>query len=116
MALTDIVIRKTTCPADKKHIKKYDAHGLFVIFNRNGRKIFRYRFTLAGKEKLMTLGDYPALSLKDARKEVATYKATVLAGTDPAIERERKRNALTLPSQNYCSLRLNQWRVNGLRM
>jgi len=99
MALTDIVIKKTSCPANKKSIKKYDADGLFLIFNRNGRKIWRYRFTLAGKEKLMTLGDYPALSLKDARKEVATYKAAVLAGIDPAIERAQKKRVEVAESE-----------------
>jgi len=89
MALTDVLIRKTTCPDGKRSIKRYDGKGLFMVFQSNGRKIWRYRFTLAGKEKLMTLGDYPAMRLKEARKEAEQYNAAVLRGIDPAIERAK---------------------------
>jgi integrase len=93
MALTDVLIRKTSCPADKKQIKKYDAKGLFMVFKYTGKKVWRYRFTLAGKEKLLTLGDYPSVSLKDARKMAQGYSASVLKGIDPAIERAKEKRA-----------------------
>jgi len=89
MALTDVLIRKTSCPDGKRSIKRYDAKGLFMVFQSNGRKIWRYRFTLAGKEKLMTLGDYPEVTLAAARKMRTKYSADVLRGIDPAMSRAK---------------------------
>jgi len=93
MALTNVQIKQTSCPDDKAQIKKYDAHGLFMVFKRNGRKIWRYRFTLAGKEKLLTLGDYPDVSLKEARNMVKVHNADVLRGVDPSLKRAELKEA-----------------------
>jgi len=93
MALTDVLIRKTACPADKAQVKKYDANGLFMVFKRSGKKVWRFRFTMDGKEKLLTLGDYPHVSLKDARKMAADYSTQVLNNNDPALVRAKQKHA-----------------------
>ena len=93
MALTNVQIRQTSCPSGKKQIKKYDAHGLFMVFKSNGRKIWRYRFTLVGKEKLLTLGDYPTVSLKEARNMAKLHNADVLRGVDPSLARAKRKES-----------------------
>jgi len=93
MALTNVQIKQTSCPDGKKQIKKYDGDGLFMLFRCNGRKIWRYRFTLAGKEKLLTLGDYPKLSLKEARDLATIHNGDVLRGVDPSLARAKAKKA-----------------------
>ena len=57
-----------------------------------GRKIFRYTYrNLAGKQKRVVLGVFPAFSLAKARERALELSAEVLKGNDPVAELERKR-------------------------
>ncbi len=74
MALTDVKVRSA-----KPRVKPYklsDANGLYVLVNTNGGKYWRFKYQYAGKEKLLSLGAYPVLSLAEARE---------LRGSDLAI-------------------------------
>jgi len=91
MALTDVQIRKKTCPTDKKQIKLYDGDGLFVLIKSNGSKLWRMRYKMAGKEKALALGSYPDVKLKEARRLTGEYNADVLRGVDPAMVRAKNK-------------------------
>lgn len=67
MSLTDTTLR--TAKPQKKQYKLYDEGGLFIIVAPSGGKWWRLKYRYDGKEKLISLGTYPATSLKDARKE-----------------------------------------------
>ncbi len=65
MPLTDIAIRRAQ-PA-KKSRKMFDGRGLYLeVAPREGKWRFKYRF--GGKEKRLSLGVYPDVSLKEARQ------------------------------------------------
>jgi len=89
MALTDVKIKQTVCPVGKKQIKLYDADGLYVQINSSGSKLWRLKYKLAGKEKLLALGRYPDVSLKEARGEAKLHNADVLRGVDPSLARAK---------------------------
>ena len=57
MALTDTAIRVTK--PGHKPFKMYDRDGLFLLVNRGGSKLWRWRHRVGGKEKLMALGELP---------------------------------------------------------
>jgi Arm DNA-binding domain len=61
MALTDTAVRGMK-PA-RKPFKVYDRHGLFLLVNPGGSKLWRWRYRFESKEKLMALGEYPLVSL-----------------------------------------------------
>ena len=65
MALTDTVIR-TAKPRDKPY-KMADEKGMFLYITPRGGKLWRLKYRFNGKEKLLSLGAYPDVSLKDAR-------------------------------------------------
>jgi len=67
MALTDPEIRNAK-PGDKP-FKLYDAGGLFLLIQKNGGKWWRLKYRFAGKEKLLSMGAYPDVGLKEARKK-----------------------------------------------
>ena len=46
-----------------------DAGGLFLLVTPAGGKLWRLKFRIAGKEKLLSLGGWPEVSLATARKE-----------------------------------------------
>lgn len=65
MALTDLKIKKTK--AANRPYKLYDSLGLFVLVNPNGSKLWRQKYQLDGKERLIAHGSYPAVALREAR-------------------------------------------------
>ena len=66
MPLTDLKIRSTK-PGDKP-IKLPDGHGLYLEVRPTGSKLWRYRYKIAGKENTFAIGEYPAVTLQDARQ------------------------------------------------
>jgi Arm DNA-binding domain len=88
MKLTDLAI-KAAKPRDKP-FKLSDSHGLFLLVNPGGSKLWRWRYRFDRKEKLMALGEYPIMSLARARELHFAGRKTLAAGIDPMAERKAK--------------------------
>ncbi len=67
MALTDISVR--TAAAKEKQYKLPDGKGLHLLVHTNGSKYWRFRYRFGDKEKMLAIGVYPEVSLKDARNK-----------------------------------------------
>lgn len=61
-----------------------DTNGLCVEVRPTGSKAWRYRFRHSGKASIITLGEYPAMSLSEARAERDKARALVKRGANPA--------------------------------
>ena len=86
MPLTDTTIRNAK-PGEKP-VKMYDERGLFVIVSLAGGKWWRFRYSFDGKEKLLSLGVYPDVSLRDAREKGDAARKRIAQGADPGAERK----------------------------
>ena len=89
MALTDTAIRGTK--PGKKPFKIYDREGLFLLVNPGGSKLWRWRYRFDGKEKLMALGEYPLVTLGQARELHLAARKTLASGADPMAARKAAR-------------------------
>ena len=58
---------KTSKPKDKDY-KLFDGGGLFLLIATSGGKRWRLKYRFNNKEKIIALGTYPSISLKDARE------------------------------------------------
>ena len=87
MALTDIAIRQAK-PAAKPY-KLADGAGLYLLVTPAGGKLWRLKYRVAGKEKLMAFGAYPEVSLADARKRRDEAKEQIAISKDPSREKQR---------------------------
>lgn len=87
--LTDIAIRKSK-PSGKP-IKLSDGHGLHLFVSPAGGKSWRFRYEIGGKEKLLTLGKYPAMGIADARTARDKAKAILAEGRDPSVAKKQSR-------------------------
>ncbi len=67
MALTDVKV-KTAKPKEKPY-KLADSGGMYLLINANGSKYWRMKYRFAGKEKMLSIGVYPDVSLADAREK-----------------------------------------------
>jgi integrase len=70
-----------------------DTNGLCIEIRPSGGKVWRYRFRHAGKASIVTLGEYPAMSLAVARAERDKARAVVRGGASPAQVAKSERAA-----------------------
>jgi integrase len=92
MPLTDTAIRNAK--AETKARKLFDERGLYLLVTPDGGKWWRFKYRFAGKEKLLSLGVYPDVGLKQAREKRDDSRKLVAAGVDPSAERQAARAAL----------------------
>jgi integrase len=105
MTLTDFTISKAK-PREKPY-KLSDEKGLFLLISPPGRtsksvvsRLWRIKYRFSGKEKLLALGSYPAVSLAEARKRRETARELLARGIDPAVERKAEKHARQLRAEN----------------
>ncbi|WP_437343199.1 Arm DNA-binding domain-containing protein [Phycobacter sedimenti] len=60
-----------------------------MLVNPNGSKLWRFTYRLMGKEKLLSFGKYPDLSLKQARDKRDEARKVLAEGKDPSFERRK---------------------------
>lgn len=86
MALTDVQIRKTKRP--EKTQRLYDEKGLYLELSPAGGKWWRFKYRFADKEKRLSLGTYPEVSLSFARDRRDEARKLVAQGVDPGEKRK----------------------------
>jgi len=92
MALTDTAIRNAN--AETKAHKLFDERGLYLLVTPDGGKWWRFKYRFGGKEKLLSLGVYPDVGLKQAREKRDEARKLVAANINPSAERQAARAAL----------------------
>ena len=90
--LSDTKIKRAK-PKEKMY-KMFDGDGLYLEVKPSGRKVWRVKYRFAGKEKTYTIGDYPVISLSNARAITREIKQKVLEGVDP-VEKRKNENKKT---------------------
>ncbi|MDR2075812.1 MAG: Arm DNA-binding domain-containing protein [Desulfovibrio sp.] len=88
MPLTDTAIRAVK-PAEKPQ-KLFAGNGLFLFAAPSGIKSWRLKYRFQGKEKFLSLGQYPQTSLKEAREHCADARKNLSGGIAPSAEKEVK--------------------------
>ena len=87
--LSDKEIR-AAAPREKAY-KLFDGEGLFLEVPPKQKKRWRIKYRFEGKEKSLSLGNYPDVSLKSARIKRAEIKELVASGIDPSQIRKDKK-------------------------
>jgi integrase len=111
MALTDVAIRNTKPGA--KAIKLADGGGMFLLVTPAGGKLWRLKFRIGGREKLLALGSYPEIGLGEARRRREEARELIALGKDPSREKQREKvrsrikaaDTFTAICNEYCAKR-----------
>lgn len=85
--LSDVKARKAA--AREKDYKLADSLGLFLLVRPNGSKLWRMKYRHLGKEKLLSFGSYPEVTLAQARERRDAARAQIRNGLDPSFEKKR---------------------------
>jgi integrase len=86
----------TDSPSREAEYTDAECIGLHLRVSKNGRKFFQHRYRHLGRKKCMSLGEYPHISLQEARQRVSEHKTLLARDLDPADERSQKRDDITL--------------------
>ena len=90
--LTDTLI-KSLKPKEKPY-KVSDSGGLYLTVTPSGSKLWRLDYRFAGKRKTLSLGEYPYISLAEARDRREEAKRDLAHGIDPGIKKRVQKEAL----------------------
>ena len=89
--LTDAKLRALK-PKDKLY-RVADGNGLVIEISKSGARLWRYRYRYGGKATMASLGEYPSVSLSDARSERDRIRGLLRGGANPSLVRRTERAA-----------------------
>ncbi len=107
MALTNTTIKNIT-PKEKTS-KFYDERGLYLEVSPNGGKWWRLKYRFGGKEKRLSLGVYPDVSLKDARERRDEARKLLANKIDPSEHRKAQKAAGANGRRNSFEVVAREW-------
>ncbi len=103
MSLTELAVRKAK-PAEKPR-KMTDGGGLYLLVHPNGGKYWQLAYRFDGKQKTLSIGVYPTVTMADAREQRSRAKKQLSLGIDPSFEKkETKRVEQSTISNSFFSL------------
>lgn len=107
MPLTDVFCRNVK-PSEKPQ-KISDGGGLFLLVEPRGSKLWRLAYRFNGKQKTLSLGIYPAVSLKDARDHRERAKELLARGIDPGEHKKQEKRKKRLEAGNTFEMVAREW-------
>jgi integrase len=100
MPLTDVRVRNAK-PTSKPQ-RLWDSGGLYLEVSPAGGKLWRFKYRFDGKEKLLALGKWDTVTLREARELRDDWKKFLAKGTDPSVvRRQAKRDAAHRAENNF---------------
>ena len=105
--LSDVFLKKIKNTSSQKRFS--DGGGLFIQVSPNGTKLWRMAYRFGGKQKLLSFGAYPAVSLKRARQLRDEAKEQLAAGIDPGVHKKALKAATELKHQNSFEVVAREW-------
>lgn len=104
--LTELQV-KNAKPAPKD-AKLFDGGGLFLLITPTGGKLWHFKYRFAGKEKKLTFGAYPTISLAEARQRRGDAKKLLANGVDPG-EVKKAQKAEQAAEQTTFEMVAREW-------
>ena len=109
MPLTDKQIK--LYKAESKTKKLYDEKGLYLEVAPSGGKWWRLKYRFDKKEKRISLGVYPSVSLKEARTRRDDAKKLLANGVDPSEYKKQQKEDYTAKHVNTFEMIAREWFV-----
>lgn len=110
--LTELQVRAAK-PSEKLQ-KLTDEKGLYLAVLPSGVKSWRLKYFFAGKEKLLTLGQWPEVSLKEARRRRDEARALLSDGVDPAAQRQEQKRQAEMATEFAFETVAREWKARHL--
>lgn len=107
MKLSDLFVRKAN--GNGKVQKHSDGGGLFLYVTPEGKKSWRLAYRFVGKQKLLVIGPYPTISLKEARERRDSAKKLLLDNIDPSAAKQAAKAAAVDAARDSFEAVAREW-------
>jgi len=77
-------------PSREMEYSDAEVVGLRLLVSKTSRRFFYFRYRFRGRKRALRIGEFPSVSVKDARQRCHEAKATLARDVDPAAEREER--------------------------
>jgi len=112
--LTDTKIKSLKAKA--KPYKVGDSHGLYVYVSKTGSKLWRQKYRIGGKEKVLSYGEYPIVGLAEARKLRDQAREQISKDIDPSLtkklEKDQSTNTFAAIARSWHLAQASYWSEN----
>lgn len=108
MALTDTFVKNIKPKGTSTGEKHSDGQGLYLHVKEAG-KYWRMSYRFKGKQKILALGVYPAVSLLKARQRREAARELLAEGIDPSTAKQEEKAAKVAASANTFELVAREW-------
>jgi integrase len=105
--LSDIQVRNSK--PNEKEYKLYDGGGLFLLVTPSGGKLWNLKYRFEEKEKRLSFGAYPEISLSDARQRRDDARKLVANGVDPGAVKKAHKAAGEQQAENSFEVIAREW-------
>ncbi|MHB8846649.1 MAG: tyrosine-type recombinase/integrase [Nitrospirota bacterium] len=95
--------------AQHKPVPLFDGGGLFVLVTPTGGKLWRFKYRFANKNKLLSFGSYPEISIATARKKREEARTLIANGVDPGEVRKAQKAAVVAATENSFEVVAREW-------
>ncbi len=112
MPLKDVNVRNAK-PREKAY-KLTDEKGLYLFVSPNGSKSWRLKYRVLGKEKTLSIGLYPEISLSDARKARDNARKQLTEKIDPGAAKQLLKRTAKEAAENSFEVLAREWHVKFL--
>lgn len=109
MSLNDSKIRNLK--PSSKPVKLSDSHGLYLLVNPGGSRIWYLKYRFSSKESRVSLGAYPLISLAEARQQRDAIRKLLAQNINPAQQRMDEK-AATSPEKCFKTVALGWHKTN----
>ena len=86
-----------------------DGQGLYLHITPEGKKYWRLAYRFAGKQKTLSFGTYPIITLADARNKSIEAKKMLSDNIDPSLIKKIEKNKLIDDSENTFEKIAREW-------
>src|SRR5690348_6806314 len=107
MPLTDRAIKNVK--ASDRPVRLFDGGGMYLEIAPRGGKWWRLKYRFGGKEKRLSLGVYPDVSLADARDRRDAARKLLAAGKDPSAQRKAEKREAKGRADNSFEAVAREW-------
>ncbi|MCG7657328.1 tyrosine-type recombinase/integrase [Wielerella bovis] len=112
MKLNDQQIKKAK-PKEKPY-KLADGKGLYLYITPTGGKLWRLKYRVDGKEKTLSIGAYPTITLAQAREQTAIAHQQQANGIDPSQAKQQAKAEKKQAALNTFQAVMLQWHTHNL--
>ena len=107
MPLSDMAVRQAKATGKDYTLPDFD--GLSLAVTAAGGRTWHFRYYWAGKQKRMSLGTYPEVTLREARALRDEARALLAKGVNPRAHRKQKRTAIRFADENTFQSVYDRW-------